>query len=66
MRPEYIFIQCPQCERVYQTHAAISQERLLDMMPVLRLLNARCPFCEVSVKIGEATIESPRARPCVT
>ncbi len=60
MRPEFIYIRCPRCARVYRTTAGVCGDRLAALLPVLRMLTATCPYCETVARVGESYIASPQ------
>lgn len=62
MRPEFVYVRCPHCARVYRTPAGVCLEKLPAMLPILKMVTATCPFCETPAKIGNLTIESPQLR----
>lgn len=56
MAPDFIFIRCLYCARVYRTTAGIDHERLAILLPVLKLVSAKCPHCGQISRIGAAEI----------
>jgi hypothetical protein len=60
MRPEFVYIRCPSCARVYRTTAGLCVEKLAAMLPVLQSLTATCPYCQTEAKVREELIASPR------
>jgi phage FluMu protein Com len=56
MSPQFIYIRCVQCGRVYRTSAGIAYDRLVSLLPVLRLISAKCPYCGQINMVGDAEI----------
>lgn len=59
MQAEFIHVRCPQCQQSFRTSAGAAKERINRLMPVLKLLSARCPHCGAKMHIGETRIVAP-------
>jgi ribosomal protein S27E len=61
MPPDFIFIRCLHCGHVFKTSAGAAPDRLAVLLPVLRLIRAKCTDCRQTSMIGDAEICWPPA-----